>query len=302
VRRCAPLRIGSRASPLARAQAEWFCERVAGPTALVWIRSDGDRDRSTPLPELGTVGVFTAALHLALFEDRADCAVHSLKDLPVADEAGTLLACVPEREDPRDALVAPAGATLATLPSGARVGTGSPRRAAQLLRLRSDLVPVPIRGNVETRIRKARSGEVAAVVLALAGLRRLGRAEEATEVFEPDAMLPAAGQGALGVTVRADDAPAEAAVAPARSVVAAAATAAERSALHALGAGCHAPVGALARADAGTLTLRVRILSLDGRTALEEERSGPISDPRALGAAAAEALLGRGAGPLVAAR
>jgi hydroxymethylbilane synthase len=161
---------------------------------------------------------------------------------------------------------------------------------------------VPVRGNVETRIRKARSGEVAAVVLALAGLRRLGRAEEATEVFEPDTMLPAAGQGALGVTVRRDDAPAEAAVAPARSVVAAAATAAERSALHALGAGCHAPVGALARADSGTLTLRVRVLSLDGRTALEEERSGPISDPRALGAAAAEALLARGAGPLVAAR
>jgi hydroxymethylbilane synthase len=296
------LRIGSRASPLARWQAEWVAARVGGPTALVWIKSGGDEDQSTPLVEMGgKTGVFTAALHRALFEDRCDCAVHSLKDLPVEDEAGTMLACVPGREDPRDALVARDGLALGALPEGARVGTGSPRRRAQLLRRRPDLRVSPLRGNVDTRLAKVRTGDLDAVVLALAGLRRLGREDVVSEVLPLDVMLPAAGQGALGITIRRDDADAEAALARLRDVRASAAVAAERAALHRLGAGCHAPVGALAEVDGGTLRLRVRVVSLDGREAVETERTGPLGDAAGLGRAAAEELLGRGAAPLVAA-
>jgi hydroxymethylbilane synthase len=297
----APLRLGSRASALARAQAEWIAERVAGPATLVWIRSEGDDLPSHPLAEVGGTGVFTAALHRALLADRVDAAVHSMKDLPMGDEAGVVLAAVPSREDPRDALVSRDGRPLASLPHGARVATGSPRRAAEVLRARPDLEVVGIRGNVDTRLRKLREGAFDALVLAYAGLRRLGRGAEATEVLEPDVMLPAPAQGALAVAIRAGDGASEARLAGLADVRAAAATAAERAALHALGAGCHAAVGALAAVEAGRLRLRVRVLSRDGRTCLEEAAAGAISEARAVGTRAAEALLARGAGPLVAA-
>ncbi len=297
----APLRIGSRASPLARWQAEWVASRVDCPTVLVWVRSGGDADRRTPLADFGGVGVFTQALHRAMADDRADCAVHSLKDLPVEDEEGTLLACVPERADPRDALVARDDRTLASLPEGASVGTGSPRRSAQLLRRRPDLAIVPIRGNVDTRLDKVRRGDLDGVVLAIAGLRRLGHEDRVTEVFEPDVMLPAAGQGALGITIRRGDVHAEACLAPIRDVRAAAAVTAERAALHRLGAGCHAPVGALGVVADGVVTLRVRAIALDGRSVVEGEAHGPLSEAARVGRDVAEDMLARGAGPLVAA-
>lgn len=294
------LRLGSRASPLARAQAEAIAARLACCHALVWVRSEGDADRSTALTGFAATGIFTAALHRALREDRIDAAVHSLKDLPSGDESGIVLACVPEREDPRDALVARDGLTLAALPAGARVGTGSPRRTAEVRRARPDLELVALRGNVGTRLAHVREGRLDAVVLALAGLRRLGEEERATEVLDPEVSLPAAAQGALGLTVRASDARAEACLAALCDVRAAAATTAERAALHALGAGCHAPVGALARCEDGRVRLRVRVLSRDGRTCLEAEAEGGLAEAASVGERAARDLLARGAGPLVA--
>ena len=294
------LRLGSRGSALARSQAEWAAERLPGPVALVWIRTEGDEKRGMPLKEIGGTGVFTAALHRALLEDRVDAAVHSMKDLPVVEEAGIALAAVPVREDPRDCLVSRDGAPLAGLARGARIATGSPRRAAEVLRARPDTTIVAVRGNVDTRLGKLRAGECDAIVLALAGLRRLGRDEEATEVFEPETMLPAPAQGALAITIRAGDAHAEARVRPIVDVRSSAAVSAERAALHGLGAGCHAPVGALAVVEDGRLRLRVRILSLDGKQVFEEEVEGAMSRAEEIGARAADGLLARGAGPLVA--
>ncbi|MFV1959410.1 MAG: hydroxymethylbilane synthase [Planctomycetota bacterium] len=295
----APLRIGSRASPLARTQTEWFASRLDRLTALVWIRSEGDRDRTTALRSLGGTGVFTKALHDALFEDRIDAAVHSLKDLPAGDEAGILLGCVPVREDPRDALVTRGDVAFERLPRGARIGTGSPRRAAQLRHRRPDVVTEPLRGNVDTRLAHVRDGRLDGVVLALAGLRRLGREDVVSEILEPDLCLPAAGQGALGVTQRAGDAATEEALAAQRDVRAAATTAAERAALHALGAGCHAPVGALATVAAGRLSLHVRVLALDGSRALDTVAEGTVAEARVVGERAAAGLLDQGAGLLL---
>jgi len=291
----APIRIGSRASALARVQAEWVARRVAGCPALVWIKSRGDADHTTPLPEFGGVGVFTVELHRALFDDRIDLAVHSLKDLPAAEEAGIQLACVPEREDTRDALVARDGLTFESLPAGARVGTGSPRRVAQLKRARPDLEFVGIRGNVPTRIEKMRAGEFDAVVLALAGLTRLGRAQDATDILSLELCVPAAGQGALGLTMRENDSHASDAVAALRDVKAAACTSAERTALHALGAGCHTPVGAHAVVEDGVVRLHVRLCSIDGTQCLEARAEGRIAEAAEVGRRAADDLLGQGA-------
>ncbi len=294
------LRIGSRASRLARAQAEWVADRLDSCTALVWVKSGGDEDRTSALTSFGGVGIFTAALHEALRADRVDAAVHSLKDLPAGDETGIALACVPVREDPRDVLVARDGLTLETLPAGARVGTGSPRRVAQLKRKRPDLVFDGIRGNVDTRVARVEDGTFDAVVLALAGLRRLGREDVVTEVLDPNVCVPAAGQGALGITVRIDDSRAEDCLKPLSNVTAAACTAAERSALHALGAGCHAPVGALASVDAGRVHLHVRVTAPEGGEQFEAFDDAALAEARALGERVAEQLLADGAGPLVA--
>ena len=296
-----PLRIGSRASALARVQAEWVAERVSGCATLVWVKTEGDRDVLSPLERIGGEGVFTAALHRALLEDRVDAAVHSMKDLPVVLERGIVLGVVPAREDPRDAWVSRSGATLASLPAGSRVGTGSPRREAEVRRARPDLVVAPIRGNVDTRLKKLREGDYDAIVLALAGLRRIGREGEVTEVLSTEVSLPAAGQGALAVTIREGDAAAEARVVGLADVRTATAVIAEREALHELKAGCHAPVGALADVEDGRVRLRVRVLSRDGTTALEEAAEGPMPAAAAVGRRVAAALLARGAGPLVSA-
>ena len=289
------IRIGSRASPLARAQTEAFAATLDACPSLVWIRSEGDADRTTELRAFGGVGVFTRALHEALFDDRIDAAVHSLKDLPAAEEKGVMLGCVPPREDPRDVLITRDDVPFDQLPKGARIGTGSPRRAAQLLRARPDLEMHPIRGHVDTRLAYVHDGRLDAVVLALAGLRRLGKEEVVSHVLDPELCLPAAGQGALGITIRHGDAAAEAVLAPRRDVRTAACTAAERAALHALGAGCHAPVGSLATVEDGTLTLRVRVVSLDGRTCFEHEEAGPLAQAAGVGEAAAASLIEAGA-------
>jgi len=246
-----PLRLGSRKSPMAVSQsgdvARLITERTGRRVEIVGVTTLGDVSRQH-LTQIGGTGVFVSALREALLSGEVDFAVHSLKDLPTGTAEGITLAAIPERDDPRDALVARDGAKLADLPSGARIGTGSPRRAAQLTMLRSDVTCVPIRGNANTRLAKVRGGELDAVVLAYAGLARIGHTELVSEIFEPDAMLPAPGQGALAVECRTDNTELVELLATVDHAPTRAAVTAERSLLAALEAGCSAPVGAHATA------------------------------------------------------
>jgi hydroxymethylbilane synthase len=249
-----PLRLGSRRSPMAIAQsgdvARLITGRTGRPAEIVGITSLGDVSQAQ-LTEIGGTGVFVSALREALLRGEVDFAVHSLKDLPTTSPAGIVLAAIPVRDDPRDALVARDGAKLADLPPGARIGTGSPRRAAQLSLLRADITCVPIRGNANTRLAKVRDGEIDAIVLACAGLARIGCTHLITETFEPEDMLPAPGQGALAVECRAGDAALTELLATVDDAATRAAVTAERSLLAALEAGCSAPVGAFASGAGG---------------------------------------------------
>ncbi len=252
-----PLRLGTRRSALARTQsghvASWL--RAQGyDVELVDIVTEGDVSRA-PLTQIGGTGVFASALRHALHDGTVDLAVHSMKDLPTAAEPGLVVAAVPPREDPRDALCARDGLTLAELPGGASVGTGSPRRAAQLRVVRPDLRVVPLRGNVATRPATVRDGTLDAVLLAGAGLARLGRLAQATELLDPAVMLPAAAQGALAVECREDRDDVRAALAALEDADTRAATTAERALLAQLEAGCTAPIGALAVVTAEGLEL-----------------------------------------------
>lgn len=300
------LRLGTRASTLATTQSQWVADRITERTGLavelVTVTTEGDVNRA-PLAGIGGTGVFVSALRDALLDGRVDLAVHSLKDLPTAPCDGIALAGVPTREDPRDVVVARDGLTLGELPAGSRVGTGSPRRIAQLNALGLGLECVEIRGNVDTRIRKVTSGELDAVLLARAGLARLGRAEEATEVLDPLQMLPAPGQGALAVECRADDADLIAALAPLDDADTRACVAAERALLAALEAGCSAPVGALADVvegdDGPELWLRGIALSPDGALSVRNSISGPLGDAHGVGTRLGEQLLADGAADLM---
>jgi hydroxymethylbilane synthase len=293
----APLRLGTRRSPMAIAQSTQLADLLTAKTGrtveLVGISTAGDVSQAQ-LAQIGGTGVFVSALRDALLSGAVDFAVHSLKDLPTwADEAITL-AAVPPRDDPRDALVAPDGRKLADLPAGARIGTGSPRRAAQLLLLRHDLRPVPVRGNAGTRLAKIDSGEVDAVVLAYAGLARIGKLEVVSQVFEADEMLPAPGQGALAAECLASRPDLAGLLAAIDDESARAATLAERSVLAALQAGCSAPIGAYA---AGTNELRLDaiVVAADGGAALRASTSGPADEAQRLGRCVAQDLLARGA-------
>lgn len=300
------LRLGTRRSALAMTQsrqvAQLLAERSGREVRLVEVVTHGDVS-AAPLSVIGGTGVFTSALRAALLAGEVDLAVHSLKDLPTAPAPGLVLAAVPAREDPRDVLVARDGATLAQLPAGARVGTGSPRRAAQLRAVRPDLEVVDVRGNVDTRLRLVAEGAVDAVVLARAGLLRLGLESAATEVLDPEVVVPAPGQGALAVECRADDAATAAACAGLDHAMTRAEVTAERALLAALEAGCTAPVGALATAgEGGQVHLRAVVASPDGALAVRRSASCPPAPIDVLHAAAvlglevAEALLADGAG------
>jgi hydroxymethylbilane synthase len=247
------------------------------------------------LTQIGGTGVFVSGLRKSLLAGEVDLAVHSLKDLPTGPADGIVLVAVPVRDDPRDALVARDGAKLADLLPGARVGTGSPRRAAQLLIMRPDLRPIGIRGNAGTRMSRIDSGEVDAVVLAYAGLARIGRLDAVTQVFEPEEMLPAPGQGALAVECPVGRPDLAELLACIDDPASRAATTAERGVLAALGAGCSAPVGAYA---AGTEALRLHavVVAADGGTALRASAAGPAAEAERLGHAVAADLLARGAG------
>ncbi len=298
----ASIRIGTRGSALAVAQARLVGEALAAATGrgfeLVRIRTTGDVDRA-PLARIGGTGVFVTAVREALVDGRVDIAVHSFKDLPTAEDARVALAAVPTRQDPADVLCAAGHLALPELPPTARIGTGSPRRAAQLRRLRPDVEPVAIRGNADTRLAAVADGKVDAVVLARAGLARLGRLDAITQVFDPAQMLPAPAQGALAVECRADDAATAVIVAPIDDAASRQAALAERAVLAGLQAGCSAPVGALATITDGTLTLRARVISDDGRNLLDHESHGAATDAEQIGRAAAEALFAAGAAELM---
>ena len=295
------LRLGTRRSALATTQSDWVAEqlRALGHTVeLVEIVTEGDVN-SAPLATLGGTGVFAAAIRRALLSGEVDLAVHSLKDLPTAPEPGLVVAAVPGREDPRDALVARDGLSLGELPAGAVVGTGSPRRVAQLAALGLGLEFKDIRGNVDTRIGLVASGAVDAVVLARAGLARLGRLGDITETIDPLQMLPAPGQGALAVECRDDDTEVRAVLAALDDADARACVTAERAVLAALEAGCSAPVGALAEVVEGEdgleLSLRAYAGSADGSIDLRRSLVGPVGAAARLGADLAAVLLEDGA-------
>ncbi len=298
------LRVGTRASLLATTQARLVADliesRLGKRVELVEVSTHGDRS-DAPLATLGGTGVFVTALREALLDGRVDVAVHSLKDLPTAPAPGIALAAVPLREDPRDVVVARDGLTLGELPVGSRVGTGSPRRAAQLHALGMGLDIIDIRGNVDTRIGKVRSGEYDAVVLARAGLARLGRLDDATEVLDPLQMLPAPGQGALAVECRADD-DLLAELAALDDRASRVAVVAERAVLSTLEGGCAAPVGALAEVaegdDGDELWVRAVALSLDGLLAVRMSATGTPENAADLGARLATDMLAEGAADL----
>jgi hydroxymethylbilane synthase len=297
----ATLRLGSRRSPMAIAQsrqvADMITERTGRQVEIVGVTTLGDVSRAQ-LTQIGGTGVFVSALREALLGGEVDLAVHSLKDLPTGPAAGIVLAAVPPRDDPRDALVARDGAKLADLPPGASIGTGSPRRAAQLLGLRADLRCVPIRGNANTRLGKVEAGELDGVVLAYAGLARIGYVSAITQVFEPEEMLPAPGQGALAVECRAGEPGLAALLEAVTDQASLAAVTAERSLLEALEAGCSAPVGGYA-AGLGQLRMLAAVISTDGSRVLRAHGSASGADAGQLGRDLAAELLRSGAGDLI---
>lgn len=300
------LRIGTRASALATTQTQQIADRLVAETGaeveIVTISTEGDRNLA-PLTTFGGQGVFVAALRDALIDGRIDVAIHSLKDLPTAVHPALQVAAIPVREDPRDCVVARDGLTLGELPQGARVGTGSPRRESQLNALGMGVEIVAIRGNVGTRIGKVTSGEVDAVVLARAGLARLGRLDDITETIDPIQMLPAPGQGALACECRVDDDATAQLLGVLDDRDTRAAVTAERSLLATLEAGCSAPVGALAEIASGDdgdeLWLRAVVGDLSGVPTIRLSATGLPEQAAAVGERLAVEMLAEGADTLV---
>jgi hydroxymethylbilane synthase len=300
--------IGSRGSKLALWQAQWVRDRLAAAghgTTLRVIQTTGDKrptaETHQPLPiartiaEAGSKGLFIKEIEEALLAHEIDVAVHSLKDLPTEQPAGLTLGAVPQREDARDVFIARDGQPLERLPRGARVATGSLRRQTQLRSLRADLAYVAIRGNLDTRLRKLERGDCEALVLAAAGVHRLGLGDRITAYFSLDQMCPAVGQGALGVEIRDDDGHARDAVAPLDHPTTHQAVRAESALLRRLGGGCQVPIAAHALWEDGHLRLRGLVASLDSTRVIRAQGAGSLSDAEALGVAVAEDLLRQGA-------
>jgi hydroxymethylbilane synthase len=279
------LRAATRGSPLARWQTGHVATLLGGDVEVVVVETAGDRAADVPLHAIGGQGVFVKEVQQAVLDGRADIAVHSAKDLPSGTTDGLVIGAVPERGDPRDALV---GSTLERLPAGAVVGSGSVRRRAQLANLRPDLTFAELRGNIDTRLRKADG--LGAIVVAAAALQRLGRDDRIAEILEPDVMVPQVAQGALAVECRTDDERVRALLAAIEHAASRRAVDAERAFLAAVGGGCDLPVGAHAVVgDDGALSLRALLASLDGRVVLRATASG--DDPDSVGVAAARSLL-----------
>lgn len=297
-----PLRIGTRGSPLALAQAHETRDRLVaahpalaapGAIEIVVFKTTGDRILDRTLAEAGGKGLFTKELEEALLDGRADLAVHSMKDVPTWLPDGLEIAALLPREDPRDAFFGRGGLGLDALPPGSVVGTAGLRRQAQVLERRPDLRVVPFRGNVQTRLGKLDQGEVDATLLALAGLRRLGLTERITEVLEPETMLPAVAQGAIGIEIRRDDAATRALLAPLHCAETASRVTAERALLAALDGSCRTPIAALAVLDGDRLHLRAKVMSPDGRQVFRAERLGPAGEAAAMGAEAGAEIKAR---------
>jgi hydroxymethylbilane synthase len=288
------LTIGSRGSQLALWQAHWVqtrLEAMGEQCQIEIIRTTGDKITDVALSEVGSKGLFTKEIEEALLAGVIDLAVHSLKDMPTDLPAGLTLAAIPEREDPRDALI---GRTLEDLAPGARVGTGSLRRTAQLRARRPDLQIEDIRGNVDTRLRKLDEGRYDAIVLASAGLRRLGLENRITEVFNPSVMCPAVGQGALAVETRDDGGEAFRIAKRLEHAASRIAVTAERAVLAALGGGCQAPIGCHAYLDGETLIVVAAVVSPDGAQVVRRRIHGSIADPVSVGRSLAEQILSAG--------
>jgi hydroxymethylbilane synthase len=302
------LRFGTRGSDLALWQTRHIMLLLqeampALQTDYEIIKTRGDQILHTPLPLVGGKGVFTAELESALYEKRIDCAVHSLKDLPTESPNGLIIGAIPKRGNPTDALISRRGYTLATLPKGARIGTSSTRRAAQLRYLRPDLNPIDIRGNVDTRLQKAlaEDSDYDAIVLAYAGLERLGRLAVISEVLDVETMLPAPGQGAIAVQTR-DESPLLATLHPIHHPATTLAVTAERAFLAGLGGGCSVPVAAYAEWQDKQLSLRGRVSTLDGTSQIDVSITAPADDtPMAvsLGMTLAQTALTQGAKALM---
>ncbi len=298
------LRIGTRGSPLALAQARETCERLAAAhpdladreaCEIVVIMTTGDRERDRALAEVGGKGLFTKEIEAALMDGRIDLGVHSMKDVPTWHPDGLEIAAVLPREDPRDVFLSPHGRRIADLPRGAVFGTASLRRQAQVLALRPDLRCVLLRGNVDTRLKKLAAGEVDATMLALAGLRRLGREAEAQAVLDPDEILPAVGQGAIGLQVRSDDRRVQDLVRLVDHPASSCQVTAERACLEVLDGSCRTPIAVLAEPEAGSGGLRLRALVAepDGSEVYRSEATGPgtgKADAEALGRAVGQEL------------
>ena len=296
------LRIGTRGSALARWQAEFVRGALArhGVAAeLVIIRTSGDRDRQSSLRVIGGKGVFTKELEDALLEERIDLAVHSMKDMPTSLPAGLEISAICPREDVRDALISRDALKLDELPSGARIGTSSLRRQTQLRHYRGDFEMVDMRGNVDTRLAKLAQGDYDAIVLAKAGLDRLGKAEQISEILPPEICLPAAGQGAMGIETRKREDEFVAAVRKLNHRPSQLAVEAERAVLVALEGGCQVPIGVWARMEADSLRIDARVLSADGKESIRESRTGSSGNAIELGRTVAAALLDRGADRLL---
>jgi hydroxymethylbilane synthase len=297
-----PLRIGTRGSPMALRQTALVRDRLVearpdlaapGAIEIVTIRTTGDRVHDRLLAEIGGKGLFAKEIEEALISGRIDLAVHSLKDLETWLPQGLAIACVLPRDDPRDVLISVQQMTLASLPQGSRVGTASLRRQAQLLRRRPDLEIVPIRGNVNTRMRKLEAGGVDALVLALCGLERLGAVELATEILARDVMLPAVGQGALAIECRVGEEEIARLVEPLHDPVSAACVGAERAMLAALDGSCRTPIAGLAELARGRLVIEGLLLKPDGSGEIRGRREGEIGDGEALGLALGKELRNR---------
>ena len=295
------VRIGTRGSALARWQASWVGERLRSRFSglqiqYVIVQTQGDRILDVPLAQVGGKGLFVKEIEDALLEGRVDVAVHSMKDLPVELPEGLQLAAIPEREDPRDVLISSGGLPFTGLRQGARVGTSSLRRRAQLLYHRADLKVVGLRGNVDTRIRKLESGGLDAVVLAAAGVARMGFGQMVTEVMAPEDFVPAIGQGALGIEIRGDDEELNRMIGELDHGFTRTCVEAERAFLRKLHGGCQVPIGALATIEGGMVHLRGMVADVDGSPMFRGEIRGPLPDSARRGVELAERLLQQGAG------
>lgn len=297
------IRIATRRSPLAKWQANHVADLLRAREPGLEVRlhelvTRGDKILEVPLAQVGGKGLFVKEIEDALLTRDAEIAVHSMKDLPAVLAEGLTIGAVPVREDPRDALCSRKARSLAELPRGARVGTASLRRAAQLLAVRPDLAIETIRGNVQTRLNKLDQG-LDAVVLAYAGLKRLGLAQYASYVFPPEEMLPAVAQGALALEARADDAATMRRLAVLDDPETRIRVEAERGLLARLEGGCQVPIAGHAVVESGSVSIRALVCSLDGRKVIRGERSGAIAEARAIGTALADELLSRGAGEIL---